>query len=103
MNSNYSSTIFFLAAFMILSPLRIVMADDYMEARHLLESGEIMPLEDILKNVRKIYTGNVIEVELEKEDQQIVYEIEILGPDGVIREIYINAKTGKLLLKDDDD
>ena len=104
MNSNYSIMRVMLAAFMMLSPLHVAMADDdHVEAKRLLDSGEILSLEVILKNVRQIYPGKVIEVELEKEDQQIVYEIEILGDDGVIKEIYIDAKTGKqLFLKEDD-
>jgi len=69
----------------------------------LLNSGKILPLEVILKNVRQIFPGKVLEVELEKEDQQIVYEIEILGSDGVIKEIYIDAKTGNQLFSKEDD
>ena len=93
-----------LASFMILSPLYTAMADDdYIEARRLLDSGEILPLEIILKNVKQILPGKVLEVELEVEDEQIVYEIEILDRNGVIKEIYIDAKTGKLLLTKEDD
>ena len=93
-----------LASFMILSPLYTAMADDdYIEARRLLDSGEILPLEVILKNVKQILPGKVLEVELEVEDEQIVYEIEILDRNGVIKEIYIDAKTGKLLLTKEDD
>ena len=104
MNINYSIQRVLLSAFMILSPLTVVMADDdYVEARRLLNSGEILPLEVILKNVRQIFPGKVLEVELEKEDQQIVYEIEILGGDGVIKEIYVDAKTGKQLFSKEDD
>ena len=104
MNSNYSIMRVLLVVFMILSPLHVAMADDdYIEARRLLDSGEILPLEVILKNVRQIFPGKVLEVELEKEDEQIVYEIEILSNDGVIKEIYIDAKTAKqLFLKEDD-
>jgi len=81
-----------------LSPLQLAQADDdYIEARRLQVSGEILPLEAILKNIRLIFPGKILEVELEKEDGKIAYEVEILGKDGVVREIYINAKTGKLL------
>ncbi len=104
MNSNYSIMRIMLAAFMILSPLHVVMADDdYIEAKRLLDSGDILSLEVILKNVRQIFPGKVLEVELEKEDGQIVYEIEILDGNGVIKEIYIDAKTGKLLPAKEDD
>lgn len=104
MNSNYFIIGVLLAVFMVLIPLQVVKADDdYIEARRLLDSGEVLPLEVILKNVRQLFPGKVLEVELEKEDQQIVYEIEILGDDGVIREIYINAKTGKQMFSKEDD
>lgn len=104
MDSNYLIVRVLLTVLMILSPLRVAMADDdYIEARRLLDSGEILPLEVILKNLRQIFPGTVLEVELEKEDQHIVYEIEILGGNGVIKEIYIDAKTGKQLFSKEDD
>jgi len=87
-----------------LLPLQLAQADDdYIEARRLQVSGEILPLETILKNIRRKFPGKILEVELEKEDGQIAYEVEILGEDGVVREIYINAKTGKLLSVKEDD
>ena len=104
MNSNYCIMRVLLASFMMLSPLHTAMADDdYIEARRLLDSGEILPLEVILGNVRQIFPGKVLEVELEKEDRNIVYEIEVLGDNGVIEEIYIDAKTGKQLISEEDD
>ena len=88
-----------------LNPLQFAQADDddHLEARRLHASGEILPLQTILKNIRQVYPGKIIEIELEKEDGLIVYEVEILGKDGVVREIYINAKTGKLLAVKEDD
>ena len=104
MNKNYSIVCALLLSFMMLSPQKVAMADDdYIEARRLLDSGEILSLEVILENVRQTYPGKVLEVELENEDQQIVYEMEILGDDGVIKEIYIDAKTGKQLFSKEDD
>ena len=93
-----------LAPCMVLGPLNIAVADnDYIEARRLLDSGEILPLEVIIKNVRQTFPGKVLDVELENEDHNIVYEIEILGDDGIIKEIYIDARTGKLLFTKEDD
>ncbi len=89
----------------LLSPLLPVLADDddYIEARRLQDSGEILPLQSILNNLRQSFPGKILEIDLEKEDGHIAYEIEILGEDGEVREVYINAKTGKLLsIKDDD-
>jgi len=93
-----------LLGIMALCPLQLAQADDdYIEARRLNVSGEILPLEDILKNIKLTFPGKILEIELEQEDGKIIYEVEILGTDGVVREIYINAKTGKLLSVKEDD
>ena len=89
---------------LISSPVHIAQADDdYIEAKRLRDQGEIMSLEEILKNVRKSYPGRILEVELEDEKGRIVYELEILGHDRIVREIYIDAKSGELLSVEEDD
>jgi uncharacterized membrane protein YkoI len=91
-------------AFLMLSSPPIVLADDdHVEARRLRDSGEILPLEVILKNVRQAHPGNLLEVEIDTEDGRIVYEVEILGKDGVVKEIIIDATTGNLLFAREDD
>ena len=91
-------------ALLISGPVQIVLADDdYIEAKRLRDSGEIMPLEEILKNVRRSYPGRILEVELENEKGRVIYELEILGTDRIVREIYIDAKSGKLLSVEEDD
>ena len=93
----------FLATCIALNLIQMAMADDdYIEARRLLNSGDILPLETILKNVRQIFPGKILDVELEKENQLIVYEIEVLGENGVIEKIYIDAKTGQQTLINQD-
>ena len=58
MNSNYFIMRVLLAAFMMLSPMHAAMADDdYIEARRLLDSGEVLPLEIILKNCKADIPG----------------------------------------------
>ncbi|RDH82707.1 MAG: peptidase M4 [endosymbiont of Galathealinum brachiosum] len=92
---------------LILSPLTTIKVahadDDYIEARRLQNAGEILSLENILKIIRPEFPGRILEVELESEDGQIVYEVEILSNNGIVREIYINARTGKLLSVKEED
>jgi uncharacterized membrane protein YkoI len=85
-----------------LTPIAIA-DDDYIEARHLLDSGKILPLETILKKIRQRFPGKVLDVDLEKEDQKIIYEIEILNSNGMVNKIYIDATTGQLLSVQEDD
>ena len=104
MNSKFSYVTNLLITLVILNLSHVVLADDdHIEARRLLDSGEILPLEVILNNVKQEHPGKLLEVELDKEDDRIVYEIEILGKDGVVKEVYIDARTGKLLFAKEDD
>lgn len=104
MNNQFSILSALLTAMLTLSPVHILQADDdHIEAKRLLNSGEIMALDDILKIIRQTYPGKLLEVELEKEDKKIVYEVEILGVDGIVKEIYIDATNGKIIsIKEDD-
>jgi len=105
-NMNIKSHKFYalLVAVMLFGLPHITWADnDHIEARRLLDAGEILPLEAILKNVREKFPGNILEVKLESEDNEIAYEVEVLGDDNVVREIYINARTGKILSSKEDD
>ena len=104
MTDQFSIAHALLAITMVFGPLHVTRADDdHIEARRLLDSGEILPLEVILNNVRRTFPGRILDVELEREDGQIAYEVEILGEDGIVTEIYINAKTGKVLSVKEDD
>lgn len=88
----------------LLSHVLIAQADsDHDEARRLLESGDVLSLEVILDKLRPRYSGKIIEVEIEREAGYIVYELEIVGDDGVVHELYIDAKTGDILRSKKDD
>jgi len=77
-------------------------SDDHDQARQLMKHGDILPLEVILKKLP--YTGGrILEVELEHEHGQLVYEVEILNPNGHVQEYLLDAKTGKLLSVEEED
>jgi len=98
------SIMLLISSLLVSSPVHVVRADDdYIEAKRLRYEGKIMSLEEILKNVRNRYPGRILEVELENEKGRVIYELEILGDDSIVREIYIDAKSGKLLSVEEDD
>lgn len=76
--------------------------DDHERARAALERGEVRPLAWILERVGARLGGEVMEVEFEKDDGRYVYEFEIVTPDGRWREVEVDAKTGRVLERDDD-
>jgi len=57
------------------------------------KSGQIRPLAEVLAVARAKVPGEVVKIELEREDGAWVYEIKILTPSGRRREIEINAHT----------
>ena len=71
-------------------------------ARELVEAGKILPLETILDKYNAQAPGKILDIEFEFEHGIPVYEIEWLGPDGRVREWYINAIDGNRLEKGKD-
>ena len=57
------------------------------------QRGEVRPLSEVLAVARAKVPGEVVKVELDREDGIWVYEIKILTASGRVREIEINAKT----------
>ena len=72
-------------------------------ARKLTESGEILPLEKILRAAKMHKNGKVLETELEHRKNRYIYEVEILDENSQVWEIKLDAKTGKLIKLELDD
>lgn len=70
--------------------------------REALQRGEVLPLTKILAIANEQVPGDVIEVELEDEKKALIYEIKILTGTGRVREVKIDARTGKVLEIEDD-
>ncbi|MBN9082215.1 MAG: peptidase M4 [Rhizobiales bacterium 62-17] len=67
------------------------------------KQGEIRPLSEVLAVARQRLPGEVIKIELDREDGVWVYEIKILTPKGRRREIEINAQTLEVIKSDKSD
>lgn len=78
-------------------------SDDHDKAKRLVESGDILSLEEVLVKVREIEQGKILEVELENKRGNSIYEIELLNSEGVVLELKFDAKTGKHLSTEKED
>ena len=67
-------------------------------ARQAVESGEILPLADILAAVRGKLPGEVVGVEIESEKGHWIYEFRVLNGNGGLFEVYVDARTGAINL-----
>ncbi|MFN9161844.1 MAG: PepSY domain-containing protein [Alphaproteobacteria bacterium] len=75
---------------------------DHDEAMRYFESGETLPLEQIMAAaLRAAGGGEVIEVEFEVEDGVAVCEVKIIDARGRVREVTVDARSGRVVEIDD--
>ncbi|MWL89871.1 PepSY domain-containing protein [Cupriavidus sp. SW-Y-13] len=66
-------------------------------ARAALRSGEILPLSRILDTVARQYTGDVIDVKLDRDDGVWTYEVKLLLPTSSVAKLEYDARDGRLI------
>ncbi|MCP4077936.1 MAG: PepSY domain-containing protein [Gammaproteobacteria bacterium] len=67
------------------------------QIRSLVKQGDILSLESILKKHSQFMTGRLLDLEVETEHGQIIYELEFLMPNGDVVELEIDAENGEIL------
>ena len=79
----------------------LLYADNYNESSdqvlHLVKQGQLLPLESIMSKYEGRLKGQLLDVEVEKEDKRFIYELELKREDGIVYEIKIDAQTGEWL------
>lgn len=70
---------------------------DHDRARAAVQAGEVLPLPAVLDRVKRSHPGQVLEVELERDDGLWVYELRLLQPDGQLLKLQLDARTGAVL------
>jgi uncharacterized iron-regulated membrane protein len=70
---------------------------DHDRARAALKAGEILPLQDVLDRVQRSHPGEVLEVELEREDGRWIYELKLLQSGGRLLRLDVDARTAVVL------
>ncbi len=69
---------------------------DFEAARQAVESGEALPLAEILAKVRGSLPGEIVAVEIERRGGGWVYEFKVVDATGRRREVHVDARTGEL-------
>lgn len=75
---------------------------DQKAASDALARGEILRIDQVLSLATAQVPGDVLKVKLERESWGFKYEVKVLAKNGRVREVEIDAKTGKLLKIEDD-
>lgn len=77
--------------------------DDGHSARSGVSAGAILPLEVILSGIEGHYDARMIDAELDRQRGRMVYDLELLGRDGRVLEMKVDAATGRILRFEVDD
>ncbi len=90
----------FAIAIVVLTASDLIASDDRDEQEQVYrsqQSNSILSLRKILKVVRPHIKGEIIETEFEFEHGMPVYEIKYIDKSGRVREMYVDAKNGKII------
>jgi len=71
--------------------------NDQDRARSAVQSGEVRPLNQILKSVRKQYKGEVLDAQLLDFGGQWVYRVRLLTKDGQVLDIAVDGRSGQII------
>lgn len=71
--------------------------EDHERARHAMETGQILPLRDILSRAEAAYPGQMVEAELDSDDDPPIYKLKMLTSDGRVLKLLYDARNGDLL------
>jgi uncharacterized membrane protein YkoI len=70
---------------------------DHDRARAAVQAGEVMPLSALLERLQRSHPGQVLELELEREDERWIYEVKLLQADGQLLKLELDARTAEVL------
>ena len=72
-------------------------SEDHEQAMQAVQSGTILPLGELLSRLERDYPGQVLEVELEEENGNWIYEIRVLQQRGRLIKVKLDARTADII------
>jgi len=70
---------------------------DQDRARAAVQAGQVLPLKTVLERLEREHPGQVLEVELERDDGRWVYEVKLLQAGGRLVKLELDADSGEVL------
>lgn len=70
---------------------------DHERARDAVQSGQALALPVLLERLQRTHPGQVLELELERDDGRWVYEVKLLQPGGQVVKLAVDARTAEVL------
>jgi len=65
--------------------------------RQLVAQGEILSMTELMERVDELEVGKMLDTSLLRSGDDYIYEMEVVGSDGVVRMIHVDARSGTLV------
>jgi uncharacterized membrane protein YkoI len=69
----------------------------YELARQAVGRGEALPLHEVRHYLQRVAPGKVVATQYEFEFDRWVYEFKVVDPQGRLRKVHIDARSGELI------
>lgn len=76
-------------------------SSDHDRARDAVQAGQVLPLKTVLERLEREHPGQVLEVELERDDGRWIYEVKLLQSGGRLVKFELDARNGEVLKRRD--
>jgi uncharacterized membrane protein YkoI len=86
-----------LMATFALAPAGAGSKDDHERARAAVQAGEVLPLPELIERLQRTHPGQLLELELERDDGRWIYEVRVLQADGQLLKLELDARTAQVL------
>ena len=70
--------------------------------RDAVNNRKILPFSELKSIVVKQFGTNIVDVEIEHENGEWIYEFKVISQSGRLIEIYLNAETGRIISVEND-
>lgn len=74
---------------------------DHDQAHRAVQSGEALPLFDILARVRSQLGGEIVGVAFRRKRNRWIYEFKVIEPRGQLMEVYVDAASAEILKREE--
>jgi uncharacterized membrane protein YkoI len=74
---------------------------DHDRARDAVQAGQVLPLKTVLERLEREHPGQVLEVELERDDGRWIYDVKLLQAGGRLVKLELDAASGAVLKRRD--
>lgn len=69
----------------------------YEQARDAVRRGDALPLYQVRTYLQRVAPGKIVATKYEFEFERWVYEFKIVDPQGRLRKVHLDARTGELV------